>query len=130
MLYKKKNRMALIEFLTIITIKSFDEIATREYGIIKKNLKDRNCLIGPRKQTDFPGLKLTPSRKQASVCGARLIIRRYTNKFYLIINKKKGGPNWAAHAEKHYRKNKNYLTIITLSRRTSRPVAASLTTIM
>jgi tRNA(fMet)-specific endonuclease VapC len=46
-LYKEKNIVALLEFLTIITIKSFDERAAREYGIIKKDLKDNHCLIGP-----------------------------------------------------------------------------------
>ncbi|AEF86647.1 putative virulence-associated protein [Treponema primitia ZAS-2] len=46
-MYKEKNQIALIEFLSIIDIKSFDEKATKEYGIIKKGLKDRQCLIGP-----------------------------------------------------------------------------------
>jgi len=46
-LYKERNRIALIEFLTIMEIKYFDENAAKEYGIIKKDLKDRNCLIGP-----------------------------------------------------------------------------------
>ena len=45
-LYKERNKIALMEFLTIIGIKYFDENAAREYGIIKKDLKDRNCLIG------------------------------------------------------------------------------------
>lgn len=45
--YKERNRIALMEFLAIINIKPFDESATREYGIVKKDLKDRNCLIGP-----------------------------------------------------------------------------------
>ena len=45
-LYREKNRTALMEFLTIIGIKYFDENAAREYGIIKKELKDKNCLIG------------------------------------------------------------------------------------
>jgi tRNA(fMet)-specific endonuclease VapC len=36
-----------MEFLTIIDTKPFDEKAAREYGIIKKELKDRKCLIGP-----------------------------------------------------------------------------------
>jgi tRNA(fMet)-specific endonuclease VapC len=45
-LYKEKNRLALIEFLTIMGIKHFDENAAKEYGIIKKDLKDRNYLIG------------------------------------------------------------------------------------
>ena len=46
-MYKDKNRLALLEFLTIINIKPFDEKATKEYGIIKKELKNKNCLIGP-----------------------------------------------------------------------------------
>ena len=45
--YKEKNRMALMEFLSIFEIKRFDENAAIEYGILKKDLKDRNCLIGP-----------------------------------------------------------------------------------
>ena len=46
-LYKDRNRIALIEFLTIIGVKHFDEKAAFEFGLIKKDLKDRNCLIGP-----------------------------------------------------------------------------------
>jgi tRNA(fMet)-specific endonuclease VapC len=46
-LYKEKNRVALMEFLTIIGIKYFDTNAAKEFGIIKKWLKDKNCLIGP-----------------------------------------------------------------------------------
>jgi tRNA(fMet)-specific endonuclease VapC len=45
-LYKEKNQLALLEFLTIIGIKHFDENAAKEYGIIKKDLKDKNILIG------------------------------------------------------------------------------------
>jgi len=45
-LYKERNRLALMEFLTIMGIKHFDENAAKEYGIIKKDLKDRNYLIG------------------------------------------------------------------------------------
>ena len=45
--YKEKNRIALMEFLTIIGIKHFDEKAAKEYGIVKKYLKDQKCLIGP-----------------------------------------------------------------------------------
>ena len=36
-----------MEFLTIIGIKHFDENAAKEFGIIKKDLKDEKCLIGP-----------------------------------------------------------------------------------
>jgi len=45
-LYKERNRLALMEFLTIMGIKHFDENAAKEYGIIKKDLKDKNNLIG------------------------------------------------------------------------------------
>ncbi|MCL2481340.1 MAG: type II toxin-antitoxin system VapC family toxin [Spirochaetaceae bacterium] len=45
--YKARNRIALIEFLSIFEIKDFDENASKEYGILKKYLKDKNCLIGP-----------------------------------------------------------------------------------
>jgi tRNA(fMet)-specific endonuclease VapC len=45
--YKAQNRIALMEFLSIFKVKKFDENAAKEYGIIKKSLKDRNCLIGP-----------------------------------------------------------------------------------
>ena len=46
-LYNERNKVALIEFLILMEIKHFDENAAKEYGIIKKDLKDRNCLIGP-----------------------------------------------------------------------------------
>ena len=46
-LYKDRNKIALIEFLTIIKVKHFDEKAASEFGLIKKDLKDRNCLLGP-----------------------------------------------------------------------------------
>ena len=45
--YKVRNRIALMEFLTIFEIKNFNENASKEYGKLKKALKDRNCLIGP-----------------------------------------------------------------------------------
>jgi len=45
--YKEKNTIALMEFLSIFEVKNFDENAAKEYGIIKKDLKERNCLIGP-----------------------------------------------------------------------------------
>jgi len=45
--YKEKNRIALMEFLSILGIKQFDESAAKEFGIIKKDLKDSKCLIGP-----------------------------------------------------------------------------------
>jgi tRNA(fMet)-specific endonuclease VapC len=46
-MYKEKNKIALMEFLSIIDIRQFDEKAAQEYGKIKKELKDRRCLIGP-----------------------------------------------------------------------------------
>ncbi|MDR1399646.1 MAG: type II toxin-antitoxin system VapC family toxin [Treponema sp.] len=45
--YKEKNRIALMQFLTIIDVKLFDEKASKEFGKIKKDLTDRKCLIGP-----------------------------------------------------------------------------------
>ena len=45
--YKARNRIALMEFLTIMGIKIFDENASKEYGIIKKELRERKCLISP-----------------------------------------------------------------------------------
>ncbi|MDR1095838.1 MAG: type II toxin-antitoxin system VapC family toxin [Spirochaetaceae bacterium] len=45
--YKIKNKIALMQFLTIIDVKAFDEKASAEFGKIKKDLKDRKCLIGP-----------------------------------------------------------------------------------
>ena len=45
--YHVKNRMALIEFLSIFEIVNFDGKASKEFGKIKKDLKDKNCLIGP-----------------------------------------------------------------------------------
>ncbi len=45
-LYKERNKAALMEFLTVIGIKHFDENAAKEYGTVRKDLKDRNCLIG------------------------------------------------------------------------------------
>ena len=45
--YKARNQIALMEFLSIIEIKNFDEDAAKEYGILRKDLKDKKCLIGP-----------------------------------------------------------------------------------
>jgi tRNA(fMet)-specific endonuclease VapC len=45
--YKEKNKIALMQFLTIIDVRLFDEKASKEFGNIKKDLKDRKCLIGP-----------------------------------------------------------------------------------
>jgi tRNA(fMet)-specific endonuclease VapC len=46
-LHKEQNRVALIEFLTIIDVHYFDENAAKEYGIIRKDLKNKNSIIGP-----------------------------------------------------------------------------------
>jgi len=46
-LYKERNKIALMEFLTIINIVNFDEKSAKEFGVIKKHLKDRNKIIGP-----------------------------------------------------------------------------------
>jgi tRNA(fMet)-specific endonuclease VapC len=46
-MYKEKNKIALMEFLTLIDIKEFDEKAAQEYGKVKKELKEKKCLIGP-----------------------------------------------------------------------------------
>ncbi|MCL2722257.1 MAG: type II toxin-antitoxin system VapC family toxin [Treponema sp.] len=45
--YNVRNRIALMEFLSIMEIKHFDDNAAKEYGILKKDLKNKNCLIGP-----------------------------------------------------------------------------------
>jgi tRNA(fMet)-specific endonuclease VapC len=45
--YKTRNRIALMEFLAIMEIKYFDENAAKEYGVLRKYLKDKKCLIGP-----------------------------------------------------------------------------------
>jgi tRNA(fMet)-specific endonuclease VapC len=46
-MYKEKNKIALMEFLTIVEIEKFDENAAQEYGKVKKELKEKKCLIGP-----------------------------------------------------------------------------------
>jgi len=46
-IYKEKNKIALMEFLTIINIANFDDQAAKEFGVIKKSLISRNKLIGP-----------------------------------------------------------------------------------
>jgi cellobiose phosphorylase len=43
-LYKEKNKIALMEFLSIIAIKHFDENAAKEFDVIKKYLKDNNSM--------------------------------------------------------------------------------------
>ena len=44
--YNARNRIALMEFLTIMEIRNFDDNAAKEYGIVKKDLKDKKCPIG------------------------------------------------------------------------------------
>jgi tRNA(fMet)-specific endonuclease VapC len=44
--YKEKNTLALMQFLAIIDVKPFDEKASKEFGRIKKDLRDRKCLLG------------------------------------------------------------------------------------
>jgi len=46
-LYKERNKIALMEFLAIINVAQFDEKSAKEFGVIKKQLKDRNKIIGP-----------------------------------------------------------------------------------
>jgi len=46
-MYPEKNSIALLEFLSEINIMPYDELAAKEYGIIKTDLKRRNCIIGP-----------------------------------------------------------------------------------
>ena len=43
----ERNSIALLEFLSEINVVPFDELAAKEYGIIKTDLKKRNCIIGP-----------------------------------------------------------------------------------
>jgi tRNA(fMet)-specific endonuclease VapC len=45
--YPEKNKIALLKFLSIIEILSFDAKAASEYGKIKADLKRRGSLIGP-----------------------------------------------------------------------------------
>ena len=43
----ERNKIALMEFLAIIAINHFDENAAKEFGVIKKYLKDNNNIIRP-----------------------------------------------------------------------------------
>jgi tRNA(fMet)-specific endonuclease VapC len=79
--YKKRNKIALMQFLTIIDVKPFDEKSSEEFGKVKKDLKDRKCLIGPydiligahtkslglilvtNNAKEFKGIKRTKNRK-------------------------------------------------------------------
>jgi tRNA(fMet)-specific endonuclease VapC len=45
--YRERNKIALLHFLSIIDIRTFDEKATEEFGRLKKELKDKKSLIGP-----------------------------------------------------------------------------------
>ena len=45
-MYPEKNAVALAEFLSAVNVMPFDEFAAKEYGIIRTDLKKRNCMIG------------------------------------------------------------------------------------
>jgi len=45
-LYRQKNRVALIGFLSILTVLPFDDRAAQKYGMLRADLQKRNCLIG------------------------------------------------------------------------------------
>jgi len=45
--HREKNRIALLGFLALIGVKRFDEGAAREYGVVKKDLRTKGCVIGP-----------------------------------------------------------------------------------
>ena len=45
-LYQQKNRIALISFLSILTVLSYDDMAAQKYGILRADLQKRKCLIG------------------------------------------------------------------------------------
>jgi tRNA(fMet)-specific endonuclease VapC len=45
-MYPEKNAVALAEFLSAVDVVPFDEFAAKEYGIIRTDLKKRNCVIG------------------------------------------------------------------------------------
>jgi tRNA(fMet)-specific endonuclease VapC len=43
----ERNRIALIEFLSMVEIHSFDDRAAREYGILRADLERKGKTIGP-----------------------------------------------------------------------------------
>ena len=43
----ERNRIALSEFLAPFEILNFDDIAAREFGIIRATLERQGCVIGP-----------------------------------------------------------------------------------
>ncbi|MBI5418338.1 type II toxin-antitoxin system VapC family toxin [Candidatus Poribacteria bacterium] len=45
--FSDKNRLALLEFLSPIKIYHYDDLAAREYGIIRTSLEKRGNIIGP-----------------------------------------------------------------------------------
>ena len=45
--YPEKNKISLIEFLSIFTILNFDDNDAVEFGMIKSNLSKKGILIGP-----------------------------------------------------------------------------------
>ncbi|MCL2101815.1 MAG: type II toxin-antitoxin system VapC family toxin [Fibromonadales bacterium] len=46
-MYPERNGIALLEFLSAVNVMPFDKLAAKEYGVIKTDLKKRNCIIGP-----------------------------------------------------------------------------------
>jgi tRNA(fMet)-specific endonuclease VapC len=46
-MYPEKNRISLLEFLTIFNLLQFDDIDAIEYGKIKTKLKKQGNIIGP-----------------------------------------------------------------------------------
>ena len=45
-LYQQRNRIALISFLSILTVLPYDGMAAQEYGKLRADLQKRKCLIG------------------------------------------------------------------------------------
>jgi tRNA(fMet)-specific endonuclease VapC len=45
-LYQEKNRIALTNFLSLITLLAYDDMAAHEYGKIRADLQKRGCIIG------------------------------------------------------------------------------------
>jgi tRNA(fMet)-specific endonuclease VapC len=45
--YPDRNRVALLEFLSIFTVLSFDEKDAIPYGLIKSRLRKKGIIIGP-----------------------------------------------------------------------------------
>lgn len=45
--FPEKNRISLLEFLAPFQLLDFDDDDAEQFGMIKKNLKDKGTLIGP-----------------------------------------------------------------------------------